>query len=679
MARPSVRGMTTRKLVRSLPRIAALGSALLITLAVATPVRASLPAPVSGQPSPLHFTALHPGHPTLRPVRVHVNVVVVGYSATSVDTARLVSLLPTHGVPLEDAPAWHGYGYPAGDELTYDYRVATAGAAFEDAFFGHLAKAGTVGPPDAFQGIYNSQTSRSVTVGPQVRYIDAQDTESWLERHAASALGIDRRDYTVFLVNWYGRPDFQFHTYTNLGAPDPDSGIDLRATLSDTDVRAWGGSSGPTWFLDLSAGPVWADGSFLVDNANITGTPETDDRIPPVWDYGHVGYRAFDDLTGDLAKVIRYVAIDSLFAASPLYDVFATEPLPGGGKQIALDLFEGAAGVNGLDRLHVDAELAQLHRLQPYIPIGMSVSDRPLVGDPLKAYEIGSLASSEPDCWTPYGAREVEFECHFLGNYPSYFPFPTGGDSVIPEVGFTVADDPSARRAFQGSAEGDGNGTPALVEMFDDAPLRAAVEPFGSYGYTQLSTHETAHFLGLAHPHDGYDPESRLFFSPRAGEFFFTWMGGESDTLMSYLPGNQVVDAFDIANLARNVYARAAGAADYYAGVLLAQPPNAAVNKLLSQADTSFHLADVAIGSERWLDAGTAAETGFMQIARALQIDGLLPSSAATAASPARRAGSVGDLTMTPHVTAPTQAFRSTPGAFRCIVSDRCGRPPGSE
>jgi hypothetical protein len=38
-------------------------------------------------------------------------------------------------------------------------------------------------------------------------------------------LGINRNDYTVFLINWYGRPDFQFHTYTNIGPADPDTGI----------------------------------------------------------------------------------------------------------------------------------------------------------------------------------------------------------------------------------------------------------------------------------------------------------------------------------------------------------------------------------------------------------------------------------------------------------------------
>ena len=46
-------------------------------------------------------------------------------------------------------------------------------------------------------------------------------------------------------------------------------------------------------------------------------------RMPPVWEYGNLtGYRPFDDLSGDLAKVTRYVAIDLLFTTSPLYCAF---------------------------------------------------------------------------------------------------------------------------------------------------------------------------------------------------------------------------------------------------------------------------------------------------------------------------------------------------------------------
>jgi hypothetical protein len=436
-------------------------------------------------------------------------------------------------------------------------------------------------------------------------------------------------------------------------------------------VRAWGGTSGPTWFLDLSAGPVYTDGSFNIDDADVNGTGTTDFRLPPIWDYGHTGYRAFDDLTGDLAKTIRYAAIDELFAASPLFDPLATEPLPGGGKQLALDVFEGDLNTNGLTLVHPYLVVAQHQRLEPYVPISMSVRDLPLTGSALNAYQIGTLANVIPDCWNTFGDPFTEFFCYFRGNYPTYFPTTTP-NAVIPEVAFTVADNPTQRLGFVGNTDDDyATGTPSLIEMFDDPPLRASSH---AIGYTELATHETGHFVGLTHPHDGEDPEQLIAFGPD-GDFFVAWTGDESDSVMSYLPGNLSFDVFDIDNLARSLYAREATAADYYAGVLLAQPANARVYQLLTQADGNFHAADAAVRSERWLDAGTQANTGFLDIERALQIDGLLPSVTPATAAAAATAIS-GALANTPQLTGPTaRPFTTAPSDRPCIAKETCSVP----
>src|SRR3954454_10750047 len=95
------------------------------------------------------LTALHAGHPMLRVTPINVNVVTIGYPRGSIDTARLVSRLPVDGVPAEVYPALRGLGYAAGDEFQYHYRTVNAGRSFEDEFFTHLARTGTVGPPDA--------------------------------------------------------------------------------------------------------------------------------------------------------------------------------------------------------------------------------------------------------------------------------------------------------------------------------------------------------------------------------------------------------------------------------------------------------------------------------------------------------------------------------------------------
>jgi hypothetical protein len=640
--------------------------ALGLVLNPATQGQASADSPV-----PPRLTAINAGHPTLRVTPIDVNIVTIGYPPGSIDTSRLVSMLPVDGTPILEFPAFRGHVYAAGDEYRYQYRVLSAGRVLEDAFFDHLARAGTVGAPDYYQSAYNAQVHNSLDVGPKVRFIDAQDTERWLETNAEASLNINPHDYTVFLIDWYSRPDFEFHVYTNRSNPDPDTGADPRVSLSQPHVRAWGGTSGPTWFVDLSAGPVYTDGSFNVDDADLNGTGTTDLRLPPVWDYGHAGYRAFDDLTGDLAKTIRYAAIDELFAASPLFDPLATEPLPGGGKQLALDVFEGDPNTNGLALVHPNLVVAQHERLEPYVPISMSVRDLPLSAGALSAYQIGSLANVTPDCWNTFGDPFTEFFCYFRGNYPSYFPTTTP-KAVIPEVAFTVSDNPTQRLGFVGNTDDDyATGTPSLIEMFDDPTVRASSH---ALGYTELATHETGHYVGLTHPHDGEDPEQLIAFGPD-GDFFLAWTGDESDTVMSYLPGNLSFDIFDIDNLARSLYAREATAADYYAGLLLAQPANARVYQLLAQADGNFHAADAAVRAEQWLDVGTRANTGFLDIARALQIDNLLPAATPATAAAAANA-TTGALANTPQLTIrPARPFATNPSNRPCIAEETCSLP----
>jgi hypothetical protein len=84
-----------------------------------------------------------------------------------------------------------------------------------------------------------------------VRYIPAAATESWLEQQSMGWLGINRNDYTVFLINWYGRPDFQFHTYTNIGPPTPTPALSsARSATRRTSVPGAGnpGQPGSTTF-----------------------------------------------------------------------------------------------------------------------------------------------------------------------------------------------------------------------------------------------------------------------------------------------------------------------------------------------------------------------------------------------------------------------------------------------
>ena len=69
-------------------------------------------------------------------------------------------------------------------------------------------------------------------------------------------LGINPdKSYTIYYINWYDRPDFQFHVYTKTDSPDPDTGYNFGLLRQTRKMVAWGGSHGRTWFYDLSAGP----------------------------------------------------------------------------------------------------------------------------------------------------------------------------------------------------------------------------------------------------------------------------------------------------------------------------------------------------------------------------------------------------------------------------------------
>ena len=99
------------------------------------------------------------------------------------------------------------------------------------------------------------------------------------------------------------------------------------------------------WFYDVSAGPDYGTANWLLEPADFDGDGITDERIPPVWEYGTSHwYRPFDDLTADLAKLLRYVAVDALFGSSPIYDPALSEPLLADSLELDLNLFAGRAG-----------------------------------------------------------------------------------------------------------------------------------------------------------------------------------------------------------------------------------------------------------------------------------------------------------------------------------------------
>ena len=527
-------------------------------------------------------------------------------------------------------PALSGPGQDVGLRYDYRYNVRFAGPAFDDAFFAYLTSIAVIGPIDPVMQLYNEQKHNRLDVGPQEAYIDANATEAGLETQSARRLGIAADQDTVFLVDWYGRPDFQFHTYYHLGDVDPDTGIDGGNFVAAL-TRAWGGNSGPTWFYDLSAGPDYGDNSWDVDDADLSFPPDgvLDYRMPPIWEYGNMtAYRPFNDLSGDLAKEIRYVALDMLFTPSPIYDPAATVPGPDGVKQIALDIFEGDPGRNGLGDVHPDVVQSTAQSLEPYYPVTFGATDRPLAGDVLDAYNISIGRSDAPGCpdfqqGQALGFPEAELSCYFRENRAEYFPAPAG-NAVIPAIGLTVPDEDAVQAfGFSGSTDPDfQTGLPTFIYELDTPDGRV----FPAIAYTDTTIHESGHYVGLSHPHDGYDSASGVDFEP-AGAYNFAWDGDETATVMSYVPGNLDYDRFDRDNLARWDVGRLLDLADTDAAAILAAKPSAPVDALLVKADFEFARALAAMHASDWTAAATAAVAGYRDMQRADAAAGVTPAS----------------------------------------------------
>jgi hypothetical protein len=606
--------------------------------------------------SPVHFGAIEPGgHPALH-IATPVNIVFVGYQPKAIDVHRILSQLPIQGDPIVRTDQSFGIpGTPQDVGLRYDYKyqVQFAGSAFDDAFFGYLSSIAIVGPIDHYQELYNEQQHNDLDVGPTTAYIDANATEAWLEQQSRQRLGIPSYQDTVFLVNWYGRPDFQFHDYYHLGNLDPATGFDF-GTLSESLTRAWGGNSGPTWFYDLSAGPDWGDNSYDVDDADLDGNGVPEYRMPPIWEYGNTtAYRPFTDLSGDLAKVIRYDAIDMLFTPSPIFDPAATVPSPGGVKRLEVDVLEGDPSNSGLSQMFGSIVQNSAQGLEPYYGVTVGVTDQPLAIGALDAYNIAAGISDAPGCsdfttFGPTGLPEAELGCYFRDNRAQYFPA-SPGDAVIPVADFAV---PQYNFPFIGSTIPDfQTGEPAWAIEFGVAPPPGFIS---LYSITETTIHETGHFVGLSHPHDGYDSTSGIEFDPE-GAFNFAWDSDESATPMSYLPdgGSLTFDRFDRDNMSRWQVARLLDLADTDAAAILATPHGVQTDQQLVQADLQFTKAVAELHLSDWLAAATAAVAGYNDMQRADAAVGVTPASQLLGQADAAGQGG--------HDGQPTPDVRTTP------------------
>lgn len=566
---------------------------------------------------------LEPGSHVTFKQQVPVNLVFVGYEQGDFKLKDLKDTLPGGYTPIVRYPPFYGLaGRDMGLQFDFTYNVKWAGTGFENDFFGYLASIGQAGPMTVFQADYNSMETNVLDVTDPVLYVDAPATEAWLMNNAGR-LDVDtEKGYTIFFINWYSRPDFQFHVYTKTDEPDPDTGYNFGEVRGSRKIIAWGGTHGRTWFYDLSAGPEsWTD-NWAVDFPDLDGDGVEDYRMPAIWEYTAGGYRDPAALGQDLGLITRYVAINLLFTSSPLYDPLASSPGPDGRKGVHLEMFEADGGRRavGTDYLNMGMVDEEMTALQPYYDwwADQNLNRRPDIGA-RNALILFSERNLFPGCWEDFGTPFAQLFCHFDTNYDDYVPAYGPQDYTAAVFAYHTSE---RRLGTQWGLLGfaDDNwydGTPSYVYVFGAQEYREL-----GYGFTTTVVHEVGHHVGLSHPHDGYDSASGVDYGP-GGEFYYAWAGDESDTTMHYLGLSNTFGQFDQDNMNRYQFAGYLNWANDVAARIESHPDAATVAWQLDAADAAAKTARKAFRQWEYDTAAASAREAWEHVAHAAMTLGI--------------------------------------------------------
>jgi hypothetical protein len=554
------------------------------------------------------LAALDPGETASLEEEVPVQFVFVGYGPNRVKEAGFLA-----GLPEEYRPIVRSQEEFLGIRYTYDYRVTYTDDAYEDAFFTALAGLGTPAPLVQAQKKYNKQDSNVLEIPADGSvFIDAPSVEKWLIDHPPA--GVDTVRNTVFFVNWWGRDDFQFHVYTKLGEPDPDTGYDFGANRASRKIIAWGGTTpddeetglgsrgvNRVWFYDLSAGPDAWTNNWNVDDPKL-GSRAVQYRMPPIWEYSRDGFRKASKLTGDLSMIARYVAIDLLFTPSPLYPPALTPPGLPLSINVDLNTMDGWP-VAGVDPAAAYQKVPIL--LQELSELG---------GVPLSADdETFPLEGKAEDCFVGWASNEP---C-----YPNRSQYPPSADlflySALNRDSFVDGSGADYEAGFFNYATDDAptplgfadhnyyDGTQSFVFSFVSPGILQA-----GYGLTTTVIHEGGHHLALSHPHDGYDYEEDRDFGP-GRDRYFAWSGDQQNSIMSYIDLNWDFSQFDRDNYQRFLTAAFLTNANAIAADVLASPGAGAAAAQLAAADTSATAAESAFTGHSYEGALANAQAAF--------------------------------------------------------------------
>jgi hypothetical protein len=607
------------------------------------------PAASFGQDS-TSLENLRPGERADLDERVPVNFVFVGYDRDDVATEGFLSGLPREYKPVVRSRLPYTESVEEsllGLDYTYDYRTYYANDRYESRVFRYLSSIAEPAPLTEYQLLYNGNDEEfcdppdedpetpvpcqknGVRNVRNNHYIDARSVERWLAENAPT--GVDTQRNTVFFINWWGdgaqpRSGFKHHVYTKTDEPDPDTRFDF-GELDSRKLIGWGGTTAEdeesglgftsrVWFHDLSAGPDSFTDNWNVDDPDLTGDGVNDYRLPPVWEYfAPDGYRDESELTDDLSKVSRYVAIDLLFTSSPLYPPeFTPRLLP---KRINLDVntVEGIPRVNASRRYQtpelVVEEVDELHRL----PYSIDQQDLAYEGKARECYlEFVTFVYSEGE------AGEVCYE-----RYQNYSP--EANQFLYGAVNLEKLLDRDRRRTYQAALlnwavrDGENFETSPPALGFADENYRDGTQSFvfsfvspaiaeAGYGLSTTEIHEYGHHLNLSHPFDGFDYETETEFG-WDGEFYFTGVGNEVNSMMSYVDLNWDFSQFDRDNTDRFQAAAYINNANALAEEILASDGATRAANELAEADAAYGEAKAALAEHDYATTFESAKRAY--------------------------------------------------------------------
>jgi hypothetical protein len=562
------------------------------------------------------LTTLKPGGFRQIGQTLDVNIVFVGYEPGSgprnINAAEFNSVLPKAYRPAHRYPTYY-QGIPEEMGLTFDFRYKTTmtSAAYENAFFGYLKSIAEEQPVTVYQDLYNHEAPRARTITKNY-WIDAPKTEQWLAAHPPA--GVDTSKYTIFLINWFDRPDFIHHVYAKTDEPDPDTGTNFGLRHSRKMI-AWGGTAkddaegGPAktarvWFYDLSAGPEYWTDNWNITQADLDGDG-ADYRMPPVWEYGNTNaglYRAFDNLSRDLGFVTRYVAINLLFTTSPLYKPMISPPSVPGAINVDINVYQANPAIDALSMLDSTYFQTKINALQPSNQFTTDVTSQPFSS---RAASVYTCFFADVSC---YGQKlfGIAFGDLFLYHNDHLTQFIEGDDDYeLPVFLFNGTDKLNAGGLLGFADDNWRDGTQSYVFGFLSPLLHTA-----GYGFTTTSIHEVGHHLGMSHPHDGFDSETGVDYGA-TGSFYFANSGDESNSIMSYIDLNADFGQFDRDNMARYLTVGYINQANAILASVYASPRVASAAASLTAADAHAAAALTAYGAMDYRTAAMRAKLAF--------------------------------------------------------------------